>query len=231
MGEDGQKMSKSRGNVINPDDVVNEFGADAMRPYLMFMGEFEEAKPWSTQSIMGVRRFLDRFDAAVHDVVHGGEKPVSDDLRRALHKTVKKAGADIEAFKFNTAIAAMMILLNDWQRLGGGDREFCGVFVRLLAPFAPHLGEDLWELLGHDTSVFLADWPTWDEKLCVDAEVEMAVQVNGKVRDRLTVAVGLPEEELKEKALALDKVKADIGERRVVRVVIVKDKLVSVVVA
>jgi leucyl-tRNA synthetase len=230
MGEDGQKMSKSRGNVVNPDDMVERFGADALRLYLMFMGEFEESKPWSTSGIMGTKRFLDRLDAAVHDVAHGaGEKPVPEELERALHKTVKKVSEDIEAFKFNTAIAAMMTLMNDWQKLGGGDREFCEVFVRLLAPFAPHLGEDLWELLDHEESVFSAAWPVWDEKLCVDEEVEVAVQVAGKVRDRLTVAADVDEEELKTAALASEKVRAAIGESRVARVVVVKGRLVSIV--
>jgi leucyl-tRNA synthetase len=231
MGEDGQKMSKSLGNVVNPDDVIAEFGADAMRLYLMFMGEFEEPKSWSTKNIVGVRRFLDRLDSQVHDVVHSEEVETSPELLRVLHKTIKKVTEDIEAFKFNTAIAAMMIMLNEWQRLGGGDRECARIAVRLAAPFAPHLGEDLWELLGHEESVFRAPWPVADEKLCVDTEVELAVQVNGRVRDHLTVAADADEATVRDAALALPKVAADIGERRLVKIVVVKGKLVSVVVA
>jgi leucyl-tRNA synthetase len=231
MGEDGQKMSKSLGNVVNPDDVVEEFGADAMRAYLMFMGEFEEPKNWSTKNIVGVRRFLDRLDSQVHDTVHGEDRETPEELLRVLHRTIKKVSADIEAFKFNTAIAALMIALNEWQRLGGGDREAAGIVVRLTAPFAPHLGEDLWELLGHEESVFRAPWPVVDEALCVEEEAEMAVQVNGKVRDRLTISADADEAAVTAAALALPKVAADIGDRRIVKVVVVKGKLVSVAVA
>ncbi len=229
MGEDGQKMSKSRGNVINPDDIVSEFGADCLRLYLMFMGDFEDAKPWSTSNMIGIRRFLDRLDSSVHDSVHEGRDENSTELVRSLHKAIRKVTEDIEAFKFNTAIAAMMILLNDWQRLGGGNHEFVSAFVRLLAPFAPHLAEELWELLGESGSVFKSGWPQWDETLAADDEVEIAVQVNGKVRERIRVSVGAADEVVQGLALAADKVKADIGTREIIKVVVIKDKLVSVV--
>jgi leucyl-tRNA synthetase len=230
LGEDGEKMSKSRGNVINPDEVVAEFGADTLRLYLMFMGDFEQAKPWSTSSMAGVKRFLDRFDLEVHGVVHEGREETPAELLRALHKAVKKVGADIEAFKFNTAISAMMILINEWQRLGGGDKAFAGTFVRLMAPFAPHLSEELWELLGETESVFKAPWPTYDPALTIDDEVEVVVQVNGKVRDRLVVPAGLSQDELIERAKGLEKIQDELVGKELRKAIAVPDKLVSLVI-
>ncbi len=229
LGEDGQKMSKSRGNVINPDDVVEQYGGDTLRLYEMFMGDFEEAKPWDTKSIVGVRRFLDRVWLTVHDLVHRKLDATPPELVRQLHRTIKKVSGDIEAFKFNTAISAMMILLNDWQRLGGGDRAFAGEFLKLLAPFAPHLAEDLWQLLGNGRSVFLSAWPVCDEELTVEQEVEVAVQVNGKVRDRLRVAAGIDEGALKSLALASAKVRPHLDGKTVRQVIVVKGRLVSIV--
>jgi len=229
LGEDGQKMSKSRGNVINPDDVVEQYGGDTLRLYEMFMGDFEEAKPWDTKSIVGVRRFLDRVWLTVHDVVHRKLKDTPPELVRHLHRTIKKVSADIEAFKFNTAISAMMILLNEWQRLGGGDPAFAGDFLRLLAPFAPHLAEDLWQLLGNGRSVFLSSWPVCDEKLTMEQEIEVAVQVNGKVRDRLKVPAATDEAALKALALASDKIRKHLAGAVPRQVIVVKGRLVSIV--
>ena len=231
LGEDGQKMSKSRGNVINPDSVVEAYGADTLRLYEMFMGDFSEAKPWDTKGILGVRRFLDRAWSSVHDTVHKKLNETPEELVRVLHRTVKKVSADIEAFKFNTAISAMMILLNEWGKMGGGDPKFAGTFVTLLAPFAPHLAEELWYVLGHGKSVFNQPWPKADEALAAEDSVELIVQVNGKMRDKMTVPVGLADEDAKAKALGSAKVQAHIRGKNIIRVVVVKGKLVNVVVS
>ncbi|HTM68989.1 MAG TPA: leucine--tRNA ligase [Candidatus Binatia bacterium] len=229
LGEDGQKMSKSRGNVINPDDVVAEHGADTLRLYEMFMGDFEAAKPWDTKGILGVRRFLDRSWVIVHDVVHQRRDSVSDALRRALHKTIKKVSSDIEACKFNTAISALMILLNDWYEQGGGDKEFCGAYLRLLSPFAPHLAEELWALIGNETSIALTPWPAHDEALVKDETVFLVVQVNGKVRDRIEADAGLEEEDAKAKAFASPKIAPLLEGKRILKTIVVRDKLVNIV--
>jgi leucyl-tRNA synthetase len=231
QGEDGQKMSKSLGNVVNPDDVVGELGADTLRLYEMFMGDFGDSKPWDTKGIQGTRRFLDRVWMTVHDVVHERRESVSPELRRALHKTVKKVSEDVEAFKFNTAISSMMILLNEWGTTGGGDREFAGTVVRMLAPFAPHLCEELWALLGNDSSVALAEWPKFDPSLIRDATASIVVQVNGKVRDRIEVEAGLDEKAVTLVAFASTKISPLIEGKKLLKVVYVQDKLLNMVVA
>lgn len=229
LGENNEKMSKSRGNVINPDDVVAEYGADTFRLYEMFMGEFEDAKPWDTKGIVGLRRFLDRALQAVRTIIDDGRDEVDPELIRSLHKTIKKVSEDIELFRFNTAISAMMIFLNDWNRAGGGNKEMAGVFARLLCPFAPHVSEELWEILGNKESVFLASWPEYDKDLMVDETVVVVVQVNGKLRDRIEMPAGTTEKDAKERALASEKVSEFIKDRDVQRVVVVPDKLVNIV--
>ncbi len=231
MGEDGQKMSKSRGNVINPDDVVAEYGADTLRMYEMFMGDFEDAKPWDTKSIVGIRRFLDRMWTVTHDTVHARRaSTTSPDMQRALHRTIKKVSADIEACKFNTAISAMMILLNDWTASGGGDTQFAETFVLLLSPFAPHLCEELWELLGHKKSTLASSWPTHDESLLKEENAQIIIQVNGKVRERIDVPVGASEDEVKAKAFATEKIAALLEGKTIVKSIFVPDKLLNVVI-
>lgn len=229
LGEDGSKMSKSLGNVINPDDVVEEHGADTLRLYEMFMGEFDEVKPWDTKGISGVRRFLDRMFTMTHDLVHKKSDSTAPDLQRVLHKTIKKVSEDIESFKFNTAISSMMILLNQWQAIGGGDARFVGTFLKLLSPFAPHLAEELWSVIGHKSSIALEEWPSYDPALVKDEIVKIIVQVNGKLRDHLTVAAGTGEEELKAQALACAKVAPHMQGKTIVRVVTVQDRLVNIV--
>jgi leucyl-tRNA synthetase len=185
LGENNEKMSKSRGNVVNPDDVVRQHGADALRVYEMFMGPLEAVKPWQTNGVVGVRRFLDRvwntLSAARPDAT------LDDATNRLLHKTIKKVGEDIDALRFNTAISAMMILVNKLAELDAVPVSAAKAFTLILAPFAPHLGEELWALLGEPESLTYAAWPTFDPALTVDDEVEIAVQVNGKVRSRVTL--------------------------------------------
>jgi leucyl-tRNA synthetase len=231
LGEDSQKMSKSRGNVVNPDDVVKSHGADSLRLYEMFMGPLEAVKPWQTSGIEGVRRFLDR----VWNVATGPltDDPAAYDLatRRAVHKTVKKVGDDIEALRFNTAISAMMILVKALGALPAVPREAAKALVLLVSPFAPHLGEELWSRLGATESLAYEPWPSFDPALVRDAEVEIGVQVNGKVRSVITLEVDATEETARAVALEDEKVRAFIGDKTLKKFIYVKGKIVNVVVA
>ncbi|NNE18884.1 MAG: leucine--tRNA ligase [Myxococcales bacterium] len=195
LGEGGQKMSKSRGNVVNPDDIVGEFGADSMRIYEMFMGPLEATKPWSTSSIAGVRRFLDRvFNATLR--ADSDVKPDAG-LTRLLHRTIRKVTEDIEGMRFNTAISAMMVLSNELLKLDRVPTQGLEVLAKLLHPFAPHLAEEVWEMLGHRPSIQHEPWPAYDPALCEEDEVEVPVQINGKVRGRIT----LPKDATEDQAL------------------------------
>ena len=196
LGEGGQKMSKSRGNVVNPDDIVREFGADSMRVYEMFMGPLEAAKPWSTSSIAGVRRFLDRA-YTVGSRADSSAK-ADDALTRLVHQTIRKVTQDIEGMRFNTAISAMMVLTNELMKLDKVPTEPLEALAKLLHPFAPHLGEELWEMLGHVPSIQAQPWPIHDPALCEEDEIEVPVQINGKVRARIT----LPKDATEDQALA-----------------------------
>ncbi|MGZ3455870.1 MAG: class I tRNA ligase family protein, partial [Polyangiales bacterium] len=182
VGSVAMKMSKSRGNVVNPDDIVRDHGADSLRVYEMFMGPLEATKPWQTNGVIGVRRFLDR---AWNVMVEAGEGALDDETNRLLHKTIKKVGEDIEALRFNTAISAMMILSNRFAEAKEVPKEAAEKFALILSPFAPHLAEEIWERLGHTKSLAYEPWPAFDPALTVDDEVEMAVQVNGKVRSKV----------------------------------------------
>jgi leucyl-tRNA synthetase len=261
LGEDGQKMSKSRGNVINPDEVVREFGADSMRLYEMFMGPLQDTKPWSTEGIQGVHRFLGRvwrlfvdensmeafeqavaagtpaeqalatvkLSPAIRDV-----EPTAEQLK-LLHATIKAVTDDLDAMGFNTAISRMMECVNEVMRgIAAGQpfpRKMAEPFLLLVAPFAPHLGEQLWQLLGHRESVAYAPWPAYDSALLVAKEVEVVFQVNGKLRDRVKVAAGLSQAELEKVALANEKVRQHTTGKTVRKVIVVPDKLVNIVAA
>jgi leucyl-tRNA synthetase len=228
LGENGEKMSKSRGNVVNPDDMVNEYGADTLRLYEMFIGDFEKAAPWNTSSIKGCRRFLERF-WALQDTVSGGDE-LSPRLESAFHKTIKKVGGDIECLKFNTAIAAMMALMNDISEAGSVTRGELKILTILLNPFAPHITEEVWDRqkLG-EGFVAQQKWPEYDESKCRDDTVEIAVQVNGKVRARLMVDAGIDQKAAVEKAEAVSKVAAEIEGKRIVKEIYVPRKLVNIV--
>ena len=228
LGEGGVKMSKSLGNVINPDDVIAEFGADSMRMYEMFMGPLEVSKPWSTTGISGVYRFLDR-------VWRLSERKISDDLppnhlTKVLHKTIKKVTEDTANLEFNTAIAQMMIYVNEVFKSETLYREIFEPFVLLLAPYAPHLAEELWEKLGHTPSVALESWPKWQEELTRDKEVTIVVQVNGKVRSKFQMPAETDQKELEQKALGIDRIRELISDKEVKKIITVPDKLVNIVV-
>ncbi len=227
LGEDGQKMAKSRGNVINPDDVVKAHGADALRCYEMFMGPLESVKPWQTSGIDGVRRFLDRAFLAVTGPI--GET-CDDETRRLLHKTIKKVGEDIEALRFNTAISAMMILVNRLRELETVPREAAEAFTRILSPFAPHLGEELWQRLGHAESIAYAPWPSYDPALVVDDVVEIGVQVNGKARGSVRLARDASEDTALDEARKDSRIAQYLEGKTPKKVIYVPGKILNVIV-
>jgi leucyl-tRNA synthetase len=228
LGEDGEKMSKSRGNVINPDAMLAAFGADAFRLYEMFMGPLEQVKPWSTQGMHGTRRFLNRVFALLDKPIV--DTPPDDATLRLRHKLVQKVTEDTQTLRFNTAIAAMMAALNELNKLVELPREVAEAFVRLLAPYAPHVGEELWEKLGHPPSVQHAGWPAFDPALCLDDAIEIPLQVNGKLRGKLTVARDTPKDELERLALLDPGVRKWTEGREIAKVIAVPGRMVSVVV-
>lgn len=232
LGEDNQKMSKSRGNVINPDDVVREYGADAFRMYEMFMGPLEATKPWSTQGMEGVYRFLGRLwrlycDEEGRLLVDNAEPTPA--LMRVLHQTIEKVTGDTESLNFNTAIAQMMIFVNELTAQPARPRAVLEPFVLLLAPYAPHLAEELWEKLGHTESLAYERWPQADPQWLREDTVEMVVQVNGRVRDKLTVPADLPAAELERRALESPRVQEFLRGAPIQKKVIIPGKLVNIV--
>ncbi len=234
LGEDGSKMSKSVGNVVNPDDVIDAYGADAVRLYEMFMGPLEASKPWSTQSVEGITRFLDRvwrlYTNEAGDLVLGADAPTAE-LERALHRTIQKVGDDLESLKFNTAIAQMMVFVNDVTRQETRPRAILEPFALVLAPFAPHLTEELWQRMGHAESLAYAPWPAYDPALIVDDTVTVAIQVNGKLRATLELPRGTAQDTARAAALADDRVKRYVDGAEVRKLIYVPDKLLNIVVA
>ena len=238
MGEDGRKMSKSLGNVINPDDVVAEYGADAFRLYEMFMGPLEQVKPWNTQGVEGVSRFLAKVWRVAMVMNQEGEWAPGDKLGdnsgdpallKIMHATIKKVGEDIEKLRFNTAISQMMECINAFKSGNQVPHDLFRSFLILLNPFAPHLTEELWEQLKYEGSCLEAEWPAYDKSLLVEEEIEMVVQVNGKVRSRIQVAAAATKEELESSALTDSKI-ADLIEALTVRkVIVVPGRLVNIV--
>ena len=222
------KMSKSKGNVVNPDDVVKEYGADTLRLYEMFVGDFEKAAPWQENGIKGCKRFLDRVWAMQEKVVPGDE--YSDKLRASMHKTIKKVSADIETLKFNTAIATMMGLLNEIDAAGSLTRADYRTLLILLNPFAPHITEELYQVMGYEGVLNEQKWVEYDEKLCVEDSVEIVVQVNGKVKARFNAPVDCAKEELENLAFDLPEIKALTDGKTVVKKIAVPNKLVNIVV-
>ena len=226
LGENGEKMSKSRGNVVNPDDIVKEYGADTMRMYEMFIGDFEKAAPWSSSSIRGCRRFLDRIWDLQKNVMDGSIRP---ELEKPFHKTIRKVTEDIDNLKFNTAIAAMMALINDIAAAGGITKEEYRILLLLLNPFAPHITEELWEILGYGGMVTDQQWPEYDEEKCREDEIEVAVQINGKVRDRITIPAGSEAADAIANAKASEKIVPFLDGKQIVKEIYVKGKLVNIV--
>ena len=227
LGEGGVKMSKSRGNVVNPDDIVREYGADTMRLYEMFLGDFEKAAPWDPKAIKGCKRFLDRIWSLSENIKEGDA--YSPENEALIHKTIKKVGEDADNLKANTAIAAMMGLLNQFEKTGCNKAEFL-TFITILNPFAPHITEELNQLLGGKTMLAQAAWPVYDESKTVDHTVEIAVQLNGKVRSTITVSGDMTEEEIEKQALADPKIANAMQGMQVVKSIVIKKKIVNFVV-
>jgi len=235
LGEDGQKMSKSRGNVVNPDKVIADYGADSTRLYEMFMGPLEAIKPWSMQGVEGVHRFLQKLWRAVIDRDTGELDKAVQQARadeatlRLLNQTIKKVGDDIESFGFNTAISAMMILVNHLSRQTVRPKAVIEKLILILAPFAPHIAEEIWERLGHTESLAYESWPEYDRELIKEKEIELAVQVMGKIKDRIVVSADADEEQIKQKALSCEKVIAAMADREPRKIIVIKSRLVNIV--
>ena len=227
LGENGEKMSKSRGNVVNPDDVVAQYGADTLRMYEMFIGDFEKTAPWNTSSIKGSKRFLERV-AALTDMMTP-EEGYSPELEGSFHKMIKKVSEDIEGLKCNTAIAAMMSVLNEIYDKGSVTRGELMTFITLLNPFAPHLTEEINEVLGNREMLARAKWPEYDSAKCVDAAVEIAVQVSGKIKARLMIPTDSTEEAVKALVMADANVQAALAGKTVIKEIYVKGKLYNIV--
>ncbi len=241
--KDGAKMSKSRGNVVIPDAYIQRWGADTFRTYLMFLGAFQQGGDFRDEGITGIRRFLEKVWTLVHEAAAPGSRPGSvqapltpgaspgsPGIPQKLHQTIKKVTADTESLDYNTAIAAMMEYVNALREAGGGRREALEPLIVMLAPYAPHIAEELWERFGHPTSVFEARWPGYDERVATADDVTVVVQVNGKVRGRLDVRRGLSEREVVELALRDETVRKFVDGKPVRKVVYVADRLVNLVV-
>jgi leucyl-tRNA synthetase len=222
LGTDNQKMSKSRGNVINPDDVIREYGADALRLYEMFLGPLEATKPWGTSGIAGVFRFLERLWTIGGRAVSGSIPEGSESLVKLMHRTIKKVTADTESLNFNTAISAMMVYSSELAKLDPVPRALWEPLVLMAGAYAPHLGEELWEKLGHTGSLSKSPWPVYDEALTIDDSVTIVVQVNGKIRDSFSAARGAAKAELEKTALALPGALKWTEGRKIVKVISVR---------
>ncbi|MCL2441183.1 MAG: leucine--tRNA ligase [Treponema sp.] len=230
LGEDNQKMSKSRGNVINPDDVIKEYGADSMRVYEMFMGPLEVSKPWVTAGLVGVSRFLERLWVMSEKCSSAPHDQADNDLVKLLHRTIKKVSEDTKSLNFNTAISAMMIYSNELAKLTEIPRFLWEPLVIMAGAYAPHLAEELWEKLGNKASVSGCSWPLYDESLTRFDEVTIVVQVNGKVRDKFTVAAGTSADDLEKTALAMESIQKWLTGQTIKKIVSIPDKLVNIVI-
>ena len=235
-GTDGRKMSKRWNNVINPDDIIEKYGADSIRLYEMFMGPFTQSIAWSTEGVKGVRRFLDKVweiysnkEIIDCECKNGECDKAPKGLPQLLHKTIKKVGEDIENFRFNTAISQMMIFVNFLNKTNGAPKKALQNFLILLSPFAPHMAEELWSKLGNKESIFKERWPEYNKNLIKDETINLVVQVNGKVRDTIPVDADISEDEAKKVAQKSEKVKKWIDGKEIVKVIFIKGKLINIV--
>jgi leucyl-tRNA synthetase len=238
LGPDGQKMSKSRGNVIDPDGLVEKFGTDSVRVYLCFMAEYYQGGTWDPTGILGAFRFLNRINELFEKLKFSKKNKSENidakeqkDLNRLMHKTIKKVGDDIVDFKFNTAISSLMILLNEMERKKEMiNRHVAENFIKILTPFAPHLSEEIWQKIGNKKSVHFESWPEYNKHLIEDEEIELIIQVNGKLRDKILMPKGISKEEAEKLATLRDKVKEFIGSHKIKKIIFVQDKLVNIVI-
>lgn len=228
LGENNEKMSKSRGNVLSPDEIVDEFGADALRTYEMFIGDFEKSVPWSQNGVKGCKRFLDKV-WKLKDVIVDGDS-YSKNLETNIHKTIKKVSQDFESLKFNTAIAALMTLINDFNNLGEVNKAEMKTFLTLLNPVAPHITEEIWQLLGFENMISDQSWPKWDEDKTVEDEIEMAVQINGKVRGKIVIPVDAAKEKAMEKVMADENIMKFLEGKTIVKEIYVPGRICNIVI-
>ena len=228
-GEDGRKMSKRWGNVVNPDDVVAEYGADTLRVYEMFMGPFDQSAAWTTSAIAGAHRFLKRVWQLVEKNAEAEEGELSDDANVALQRTIKRVTESTEGFRFNTAVAALMEFLNMLEKEAAVSKNILSVYVQLLAPYAPHLAEELWQRLGHDEFIVRSTWPAYDESVLAKASVTLPVQVNGKVRGNLTVEPDAEQADIESQARELGNVARHLEDKKIARVVYVPGRMINFV--
>ena len=226
LGSDGDKMSKSKGNVVDPLDIVNEYGADALRAYVLFMGDYGAAAPWNDSSVRGCKRFLERV-AGLTDIMT--EEPAAKDMEVKIHKAIKKVSSDIEAMKFNTAIACLMTLINEIYAVGKISKDDLVIFIKLLCPFAPHLCEEIWETIGGEGLLSLSQWPEYEESKTVEDSIEIGVQVNGKVRGTIVIPNGCAKEEALELAKKDERVASFLEGKTLVKEIYVPNKIVNFV--
>lgn len=230
LGDNNEKMSKSRGNVINPDDIVKEFGADTLRTYEMFIGDFEKSVPWSENGVRGCRRYLERV-WRLQDIIEDGEsEEYTPELETSIHKAIKKVSEDFESLKYNTGIATLMALLNEFNDFGKINKKDFQTYLILLNPVAPHITEEMWTMLGYEGYLHQSRWPSYDEAKTVDSVIDMPVQVNGRVRGTVQVAADAEKEEIKEKALADDNINKFLEGKTVVKEIFVPGRIYNIVV-
>jgi leucyl-tRNA synthetase len=228
LGEDGEKMSKSRGNVVNPLEIISEYGADTLRAYILFIGDYEMATPWNENGLKGCRRFLDKIWRLIPKVVDRPEQ--SDAIETSVHKTIKGVNDDYENLKFNTAIAKMMTLVNEMGQLDHVRRHDFEVLLKLLNPIAPHLCEEVWEMLAHKTMLVAESWPTFDPEKLIEDQVEIVININGKVRDKMMLEVDADDARVTERALEREKVREWIQDKPIRKIIVVTNKLINIVI-
>ncbi|MBI5306246.1 leucine--tRNA ligase [Candidatus Wolfebacteria bacterium] len=231
LGPDGQKMSKSKGNVIDPDQLVKNFGADAVRMHLCFMGQYDQGSPWNPTGILGVKRFLERIHRLIFNIRSSDDGNI--DLERSLHQTIKKVTEDIENLHFNTAISALMILLNEMEQQKNNESRIMNyeTFLKLLSPFAPHLSEEIWRvILKNKKSIHLEPWPKYNPKLIIEEQFELIIQINGKFRDKIIAPIGVSKKEAENIALGQKKIKSEINGQKIKKIIFVPNKLINFVI-
>ncbi len=235
LGPDNQKMSKSKGNVIDPDEEVKKSGADSIRMYFGFIGPFSQGGSWNPQGLNGISRFLNRIWNFYQEQIQEGQKPISkkdeEEIKKSLHLSIKKIGEDIENLEFNTAISSLMECLNSWQKVEGKFKKIdLDNFLRILSPLAPHMAEELWQVMGNKKSIHLEKWPKYSEKIISRKNFDLVIQVNGKVRSKSPAPVGINEDEAKKLAFEDGKIKELISDKKIKKIVFIKDKLINIVV-
>jgi leucyl-tRNA synthetase len=228
LGDNNEKMSKSRGNVVNPDDIVNEFGADTLRTYEMFIGAFDLSAAWSIEGVKGCRRFMDRV-WKLQDMVTQ-EEGYSSNLETKMHQTIKKVSLDFESMKYNTAIAAMMSLVNELYKASSVTKGEFKTLLILLNPVAPHITEELWQLIGEQGRIYQQNWPVYDEQKTIEDTVEIAVQINGKVKANLSISLDEKQDSVEAKAMDLDSIKSAVNGKTIVKVIYVPGRILNIVV-